>query len=80
MPVTLRDNSVETLTMMVAGSVGVKISSSGAPLHGKHETGLDTVQPVSGWWMYEKLDEKTKEEEEEEEKEYYRSLRAKWRK
>lgn len=76
MPVTLLDNSVEIPTMMIAGSVGVKISSSGELLHGKDETGLDTVQPVSGWWMYEKGIEKTEEEEMEEEHEYYRSLIA----
>jgi hypothetical protein len=34
---------------MVAGSVGMQISSSNPDIHGS----LDTVQPGSGWWMYE---------------------------
>ena len=33
-------------TVMVAGSVGIKATSS-------RDT-LDTVQPESGWWMYER--------------------------
>ena len=61
-------------SMMVAGSVGIRISSSGELLHNKDETGLDTVQAESGWWMYEKTTEKTKEEQEKEERDYYRSL------
>jgi hypothetical protein len=39
---------------MVAGSVGMKISNSGFELQsGNGDTGIDTVQPASGWWMYE---------------------------
>ena len=39
---------------MVAGSIGMQISSSGTELHsGNGERGVDTVQPMSGWWMYE---------------------------
>jgi hypothetical protein len=45
---------IEYDSMMVAGSVGMRVSSSGEPLHGKEETGLNTVQPESGWWIYEK--------------------------
>jgi hypothetical protein len=73
-PVTVDDNGTEYKTKMIAGSVGVKVSSSGETLdqssssripavhiHGKSSggessgatTGLDTLQPVSGWWMYE---------------------------
>jgi hypothetical protein len=37
---------------MVAGSVGMRISRSGVKLE-SGETGVDTVQPASGWWMYE---------------------------
>lgn len=52
-PVELRDDLITYPSMMVAGSVGVRISSSEELLHGKDETGLDTVQPESGWWIYE---------------------------
>lgn len=39
---------------MVAGSVGMRLSSSGLELHSrKGYMGLDTIQPTSGWWMYE---------------------------
>ncbi|KAI1118023.1 hypothetical protein F5Y14DRAFT_400861 [Nemania sp. NC0429] len=62
-PVTVNDNGHEIKTRMVAGSVGIAASSSGEKLDKpqytpvKHEvgevTGLDSLQPVSGWWMYE---------------------------
>ncbi|KFH45374.1 hypothetical protein ACRE_037990 [Hapsidospora chrysogenum ATCC 11550] len=73
-PVKVDDNGTEYKTKMVAGSIGVKVSSSGETLDqsssagirmihidGKSSsdknsgatTGLDTLQPVSGWWMYE---------------------------
>jgi hypothetical protein len=51
-PVQLIDDLITYESMMVAGSVGMRISSSGELLHGKGETGLDTVQPESGWWIY----------------------------
>jgi Domain of unknown function (DUF4419) len=72
-PVELRDEFIIYPSMMVAGSVGVRISSSGELLHGKDGTGLDTLQPESGWWMYEKTAEKTAEELQKEEYDYYRS-------
>ncbi len=54
MPVELDDNGFIINAAMVAGSVGMQISSSGAELHtGNGETGVDTIQPLSGWWMYE---------------------------
>ena len=79
-PVKVDDNGVEYDTIMVAGSVGIQVTSSGQivdvyvrPHHwargsnGKMEPqysvpvpqtgppGLDSLQPVSGWWMYEKV-------------------------
>lgn len=45
-PVKLDDNGKMYDTVMVAGSVGIKATSSGDT--------LDTVQPESGWWMYER--------------------------
>jgi hypothetical protein len=55
-PVKLDDNGKEYDTIMVAGSVGIKATSSGELLtpSQSNSTGLDTVQPESGWWMYEK--------------------------
>lgn len=53
-PVVLDDNGHITNAAMVAGSVGMKISNSGFELQsGNGDTGIDTVQPASGWWMYE---------------------------
>lgn len=56
-PVKLDDNGKEYDTMMLAGMVGIQASSSGHLLGGASETGLDSIQPVSGWWMYEKTNE-----------------------
>jgi hypothetical protein len=44
---------------MVAGSVGMQISSSNPDINGA----LDTVQPGSGWWMYEVKSQKERLEE-----------------
>jgi hypothetical protein len=76
-PVLVDDNGKEFKTKMVAGSVGIAVSSSGEKLDttGTHKrwvyngsmkrefkdvtpevsdaTGLDSLQPVTGWWMYE---------------------------
>ncbi len=50
-PVKVDDNGTIHDTRMAAGSVGVKVTSS--------EKGdvLDTVQPVSGWWIFESKSE-----------------------
>ncbi|KAN0070194.1 protein of unknown function (DUF4419) domain containing protein [Elaphomyces granulatus] len=48
-PVKLDDNGKEYDTIMVAGS--------------SNSTGLDTVQPESGWWMYEKKKPKIQRED-----------------
>jgi Domain of unknown function (DUF4419) len=65
-PVKLDDDGNITWTVMVAGSVGMKVTSSGKDLHERPgETGLDTLSVESGWWMYEKLsDEEMKEAKE----------------
>ena len=51
-PVTVVDNGVEFEATMIAGSVAIKGTSSGEPLK-SGQPGLDTMQPVSGWWMFE---------------------------
>lgn len=44
------DGSISS-TRMVAGSVGMMATSSGLPLE-DGKTGIDTLQPASGWWMF----------------------------
>ncbi|OXV06808.1 hypothetical protein Egran_05426, partial [Elaphomyces granulatus] len=59
-PVKLDDNGDEYDTVMVAGSVGIRATSSGELLTpSKFDNPgitieLDTLQSESGWWMYEK--------------------------
>ncbi|KAN0077606.1 protein of unknown function (DUF4419) domain containing protein [Elaphomyces granulatus] len=59
-PVKLDDNGDEYDTVMVAGSVGFKATSSGELLtpstfdNPSITIELDTLQSESGWWMYEK--------------------------
>jgi len=55
--VTLDDNGVEFKTMMVAGVVGYRVLDSGMTTAAGHNGKRDTVQPVTGWWMFEKKPE-----------------------
>ncbi|KAI8965008.1 hypothetical protein F5Y11DRAFT_314353 [Daldinia sp. FL1419] len=67
-PMTVDDNGTIHETRLVAGSIGMAVSTSGEFIESKssyfrtgkpeisNETGPDTLQPVSGWWMYELLD------------------------
>ncbi|PYH48110.1 DUF4419 domain-containing protein [Aspergillus saccharolyticus JOP 1030-1] len=58
-PVRLDDNGTVYETVMVAGMMGVNGTSSGLPLKkngGAETTGLDSLQPVAGWVMYQKKD------------------------
>ncbi|KAI0096544.1 hypothetical protein F4814DRAFT_435045 [Daldinia grandis] len=68
-PVTVDDNGEIHNTRLVAGSIGMAVSTSGELLESESsyfkpgrpelsdKTGPDTLQPVSGWWMYELLEE-----------------------
>lgn len=53
-PVKVDDNGDEFDAEMVAGSTGTICSSSGEETE-EGLAGLDTVEPLSGWWMYEKI-------------------------
>ncbi|KAK5112704.1 hypothetical protein LTR85_011215 [Meristemomyces frigidus] len=52
-PVTIVDNGAKISAEMLAGSVGMECSSGEQEMVGG-EVGLDTMQPWSGWWVYEK--------------------------
>ncbi len=52
-PVKCDDNGVELEAIMVAGSVGIQRSESGKALD-DGGFGVDCMQPVTGWWMFEK--------------------------
>jgi hypothetical protein len=62
-PVLIDNHGVEIKSRMVAGSVGFKVWSSGNPLEDYHRAnprsllyGDDSLQPASGWWIYEVLE------------------------
>ena len=50
-PVKIDDNGDMVPAIFVAGLVGIRWSNS----EGNSKSGLDTISPVSGWWMFEKL-------------------------
>jgi hypothetical protein len=51
-PVTVDDNGVTHHTTMLAGLIGIQAKSSGEVSAEGGE--IDSIQPLSGWWMYEK--------------------------
>lgn len=53
MVVTVMHNGRTFDATMTAGSVGIRCTSSGDDL-ADGQVGLDTFQPESGWWMFEK--------------------------
>ena len=52
-PVLVDDNGYKFPSLMVAGSVGYLATASGKPLD-DGKLGNDTLQPVTGWWMFER--------------------------
>ena len=51
-PIIVDDNGVQFSGRMVAGCVSLNVTESGEKLeHGG--TGLDTLRPETGWWMFE---------------------------
>lgn len=53
-PVKVDDNGDEFDALMIAGSVGINCTSSGKEVS-EDATGLDTMSPETGWWMFEKV-------------------------
>jgi hypothetical protein len=65
-PLHVNDNGVTYETMMVAGSIGIQATSlngtngrDGGSVPSKAK--IDSIQPLSGWWMYEKKPEEKTE-------------------
>ncbi|KAI1443208.1 hypothetical protein F5Y02DRAFT_429141 [Annulohypoxylon stygium] len=81
-PMVVVENGIQIKTRMVAGSIGIKASSSGELIKTKppqkrqssntggkdqipvedlsvSETGPDSIQPVSGWWIYKTTENET---------------------
>lgn len=57
-PVKIDDNGFELDALMIAGSVGISVTSSGEKLAAEdNKIGNDTFAPVSGWWMFAKKSE-----------------------
>ena len=54
-PVLIDDNGHEIPAEMLAGSIGWNCTSSGLETS-SGKRGPDTMQPRSGWWIYEKFE------------------------
>ncbi|KAI9372869.1 hypothetical protein BJX61DRAFT_552588 [Aspergillus egyptiacus] len=67
-PVTVNDNGREFETVMLAGLVGIQVLSTGGKLDGTagQDARLDTIQPLSGWWICEKAPSRDAEEQDQE--------------
>ena len=64
-PVDINDNGHELKAEMLAGSVGCQWLTSGGDVGDGNDTGnLDTIQPLSGWWIYETGEGKPNPDEE----------------
>lgn len=54
-PVKIDDNGFELDALMIAGSVGINVTSSGEKSAAEdNNIGNDTLAPASGWWMFAK--------------------------
>lgn len=59
-PVTVNDNGSTYESMMIAGLVGIQATPNGSVFnknHDRHESDEqrpNSIQPLSGWWVYEK--------------------------
>ena len=59
-PVKIDDHGTEVEAEMVAGSTGYECSSSGSPA-ANGTVGLDSMRPVTGWWIEEKMPQTSKQ-------------------
>ena len=60
-PVDIDDNGHKLKAEMLAGSVGCQWTSSGEDGENSNDSGkLDTIQPFSGWWIYETVEDESK--------------------
>jgi hypothetical protein len=60
-PVDINDDGQELKAEMLAGSVGCQwLTSSGDLGDGDDPGKLDTIQPFSGWWIYETVESGSK--------------------
>jgi hypothetical protein len=74
-PVKLKDNGEVFDTVMVAGLVGSRLTSSTGP----SADGPDTLSPVAGWWIYIGKTEEELRLEEEAENQKMEEMMAKYR-
>lgn len=81
-PVKVNDNGCELKTSMVAGMVGIEAKSGANTKVFDGEPVKDSIQPFSGWWMFEELSEtalaEKKEKERLEEEAYYEEIRTRF--
>jgi hypothetical protein len=60
-PIDIDDNGHELKAEMLAGSVGCQwLTGSGDAGDGDDPGKLDTIQPFSGWWIYETVESESK--------------------
>ena len=53
-PVTINYDWGDVECEMVAGVIGMAVSSTGQCFHAREEKGLDCIEVVPGWWIEEK--------------------------
>jgi hypothetical protein len=51
-PIIVKDNGAQFSGRMIAGCIGLNVTESGEKLE-QGGTGLDTLRPETGWWMFE---------------------------
>jgi hypothetical protein len=51
-PIIVKDNGAQFSGRMIAGCIGLNVTESGEELE-QGGTGLDTLRPETGWWMFE---------------------------
>ncbi|KAJ5624392.1 hypothetical protein N7510_000701 [Penicillium lagena] len=67
-PVQVNDNGCDLKTSMVAGMIGIGAKSGANAKVSDGELVKDSIQPFSGWWMFEELSETALAEKKEKER------------